>query len=92
MVRREGSTGVDRRGGQDTRREHSGQNSAPKLPTGGTLRPPVEKKSTFVSSTSNQHTADQPADDKKGANNKEVLVDLDDTDKKLRLSKELDAK
>jgi hypothetical protein len=66
---------------------------APKLPTGGTLRPPVEKKSTFVGSTSNQPTADQAADDKKkGVADKEVAVDPDDTEKKLRLNAELDAK
>jgi hypothetical protein len=65
---------------------------APKPPTGGVLRPP-EQKSTFVGSTSNQHTANQPTDDKKkGATDKEVAVDPDDTDKKLRLSTELEAK
>jgi hypothetical protein len=66
--------------------------AAPKAPAGSTLRPPTEKKSTFVGSTSNQHTADQPADDKKEATDKEVVVDPDDTNKKLRLSTELDVK
>jgi hypothetical protein len=46
-----------------------------------------------VGSTSNQPTADQVVDDKKkGAVDKEVSVDPDDTDKKLHLSTELDAK
>jgi hypothetical protein len=66
--------------------------ASPKAPAGSTLRPPTEKKSTFVGSTSNQHTADQPADDKKEATDKEVAVDPDDTNKKLRLSTELDVK
>jgi hypothetical protein len=67
--------------------------AAPKPLSGGTLWPPVEKKRTFVSSTSNQPIADQPTDDKKkGAADKEVLVDPDDTDKKFCLSIELDTK
>jgi hypothetical protein len=67
--------------------------AAPNPPTGGILRPPIEKKSTFVGSTSNQPTADQAADDKKkGAADKEVAVDPDDTEKKLRLSAKHDAK
>jgi hypothetical protein len=36
-----------------------------KPPTGGTFRPPAEKKSIFMGSTSNQPTADQAMDDKK---------------------------
>jgi hypothetical protein len=65
----------------------------PKPPTGGTLQPPAEKKSTFMGSTSNQHTTDQSADDKKkGTTDQEVAVDPNDTDKKLRLSMELDPK
>jgi hypothetical protein len=56
--------------------------AVPKTPTGGTLQPPAEKKSTFVGSTSNQRTVDQAADDKKkGATYKEVLVDPADTAK-----------
>jgi hypothetical protein len=66
--------------------------AAPKPPTGGILQP-LEKKSIFVGSTSNQHTTDQSVDDKKkGATNKEVVVDPDDTDKKLGLNTELEAK
>jgi hypothetical protein len=67
--------------------------AAPKAPAGGTLRPPAEKKSIFVGSTSAQPAADQPANDKKkGATDKEVAVDPDDTSKNLRLTTELDAK
>jgi hypothetical protein len=67
--------------------------AAPKAPIGGTLRPPAEKKSTFVGSTSNQHTVDQPTDDKKkGATDKEVAVDPDDADKKLHLNTEINPK
>jgi hypothetical protein len=58
-----------------------------KLPTGGTLQPPAEMKCTFVGSTLNQPITDQPVDDKKkGSTDKEVMVDPDDTEKKLCLS------
>jgi hypothetical protein len=50
----------------------------------GTHRPPLEKKNTFVGAMSNQPSADQAVDDKK----KGVL----DTNKKLRLGTELEAK
>jgi hypothetical protein len=67
--------------------------AAPKPPTGGTLRLPAEKKCTLMGSTSNQHTPNQPADDKKkGATDKEVAVDPNDANKKLRLSMEVDSK
>jgi hypothetical protein len=66
---------------------------APKPPTCGTLQPSAEKKSTFVGSMSHQPTTDQVVDDKKkGVADKEVAVDPDDTEKKLHLSMELDAK
>jgi hypothetical protein len=69
------------------------RSAAPKLPTSGTLRPPAEKKSMFMGSTSNQPITDQLADDKKKwATDKEVSINPDDTDKKLHLSMELDAK
>jgi hypothetical protein len=46
-----------------------------------------------VGSTSHQPTTDQVVDDKKkGAADKEVVVDPDDTEKKLHLSTELDTK
>jgi hypothetical protein len=66
---------------------------APKRLADGTPRPPVEKKSTFVGSTSNQPAADQSADDKKkGATDNEVPVDPNDIDKKFGLSSELKPK
>jgi hypothetical protein len=69
------------------------RSATPKPPAGGTLQPPAEKKSTFMGSTSNQPITDQLADDKKkGATDMEVLVDPDDTSKKLHLSTELDVK
>jgi hypothetical protein len=54
---------------------------APKPPTNCTLRLPAKKKSTFVVD-----------DKKKGVVAKEVAVDPDDAEKKLRLSTELDIK
>jgi hypothetical protein len=64
-----------------------------KPPDVGTHRPPPEKKNTFVGATSNQPNVDQAVDDKKkGAADKEVVVDPDDTNKKLRLGTELEAK
>jgi hypothetical protein len=67
--------------------------TTPKPPAASTHRPPVEKKSTFMGSTSNQQIVDQPVDDKKnGAADKEVAVDLDDMNKKLCLGTELEAK
>jgi hypothetical protein len=66
--------------------------AAPKPPVADTHRPPVEKKSTFMGSIPNQHITDQPMDDKKkGAADKEVAVDPDNTNKKLHLSTELEA-
>jgi hypothetical protein len=63
-----------------------------KPPAAGTHRPPPEKN-TFVGATSNQPSADQAvADKKKGVADKEVALDPDDTNKKLRLSTELEAK
>jgi hypothetical protein len=63
-----------------------------KPPDVGTHRPPPEKN-TFVGATSNQPNVDQAVDDKKkGAADKEVVVDPDDTNKKLRLGTELEAK
>jgi hypothetical protein len=46
-----------------------------------------------MASPSNQSAANQlAAEDKKGATNKEVAVDPNNTNKKLRISTELDAK
>jgi hypothetical protein len=59
----------------------------------GTHQPPPKKKNTFVGATSNQPSADQAVDDKKkGAADKEVVVDPDDMNKKLHLSTELKVK
>jgi hypothetical protein len=67
--------------------------SVPKPPAVGTHRPPAEKKKTFVGSMSNQSIADQVVDDKKkGVADKEVAIGPDDTNKKLRLSTELEVK
>jgi hypothetical protein len=64
-----------------------------KPPAAETFWPLTEKKSTFVGSTTNQPITDQLVDDKKkGAADKEVAIDPDDTDKKLCLSTELEAK
>jgi hypothetical protein len=65
--------------------------AAPKPPVADTHRPPAEKKSTFMGSIPNQHITDQPVDDKKGAADKEVTLDPDNTNKKLHLSTELEA-
>jgi hypothetical protein len=65
----------------------------PKLLTIGNPRSPSAKKGTYVASSSNQEPTDQSADDKKkGANNKEILADPSNPDKKLRISTCLDAK
>jgi hypothetical protein len=67
--------------------------AAPEPLAAGTHQPPAKKKSTFVGSTSNQPIADRPVDDKKkGLADKEVAVDPDDTNKKLHLGIELEAK
>jgi hypothetical protein len=67
--------------------------SASKPPATDTHRPPTKKKNTFIGATSNQSSTDQAVDDKKkGAADNEVVVDPDDTNKKLRLSTELEAK
>jgi hypothetical protein len=58
-----------------------------------TARPITSKKGITMASPSNQPAVDQlVAEDKKGATDKEVAVDPNNTDKKLRISMELDAK
>jgi hypothetical protein len=60
---------------------------------GGTSQPVTLMKGITVASPSNQPAANQLAtEDKKGATDKEVAVDPNNTDKKLRISTELDAK
>ena len=60
---------------------------------GSTPRPITAKKGITMASPSNQPAVNQlAAEDKKGATDKEVAVDPNNTDKKLRISTELDAK
>jgi hypothetical protein len=80
-----------------TTKTHRGSTMAkmvvPKPPVGSTPQTHAEKKSIFTGSTSNHSTADQLADDKKkGAMDKDVLVDPHDADKKLSLSTKFDPK
>jgi hypothetical protein len=76
----------------------SGGSTLFKLPTSkpqtiSTPRPPSTKKGTKVASGSNQPPADQPPNDKKkGAADKEVPVDPNDLNKKLRISTGLEVK
>jgi hypothetical protein len=59
----------------------------------GVSRPAILTKGITVASPSNQPAANQlAAEDKKGATDKEVAVDPNNADKKLRISTELDAK
>jgi hypothetical protein len=67
--------------------------ATPGSAAGGTLRPITSKKGITMASPSNQPVANQlAAEDKKGVTDKEVVVDPNNTDKKLRISTELDAK
>jgi hypothetical protein len=67
--------------------------SVSKPPAIDTHQPLPEKKNTFVGTTSNQPSVDQAVDDKKkGVVDKEVVVDPDDKNKKLRLDTVLEAK
>jgi hypothetical protein len=67
--------------------------ATPGSAAGGTSRPVTSMKGITVASPSNQPAANQlAAEDKKGATDKEVAVDPNNTDKKLRISTELDAK
>jgi hypothetical protein len=66
---------------------------APKPPTIGSPQPPSAKKGTYGASASNQQPIDQPMDGRKEeADDKEVLVDPSNPDKKLRISTGLEAK
>jgi hypothetical protein len=64
----------------------------PKPLTISNPRPPSAKKGTYVASPSYQLPADQPVDDKKGIDDKEVPVDPNNLDKKLQISTNLDPK
>jgi hypothetical protein len=60
------------------------RSSTPKPSIAGTPQAPSAKKGAFVASPSTQPPADQPMDDKKkGANDKEILADPSNLDKKL---------
>jgi hypothetical protein len=60
---------------------------------GDTPRMPVEKKGTTVTPTSTQRATDQlVTDERKGAADKQIQMDPNDDDKKLRISMELEAK
>jgi hypothetical protein len=66
--------------------------SVPKEPISGTPQTSLVKKGAYVASPSTQHPTDQPVDNKKEANDKEVLVDPNNSDKKLWISTCLDPK
>jgi hypothetical protein len=67
--------------------------ATPRSAAEGASRPATLMKGITVASPSNQSAANRLAtEDKKGATNKEVAVDPNNTDKKLRISTELDAK
>jgi hypothetical protein len=66
---------------------------APKPLTIGTPRPPSAKKCTYIAPSSNQQSTDQPVDDrKKGVDDKEILADPNNLDRKLRINIGLHAK
>jgi hypothetical protein len=67
--------------------------ATPGSAAGGTPRPITSKKGITMASPSNQPATNQlAAEDKKGDIDKEVAVDPNNTDKKLRISTKLDAK
>jgi hypothetical protein len=67
--------------------------ATPGSAAGGTSRPITSMNGITMASPSNQPAANQlAAEDKKGAIDKEVAVDPNNTDKKLHISMELDAK
>jgi hypothetical protein len=67
--------------------------SAPKPPIGGTPQTPSAKKGTYAASPSTQHPFGQSTDDKKkGVEDKEILADPSNLDKKLRIKTDLNPK
>jgi hypothetical protein len=70
--------------------------SAPKPPIGKTPRAPPTSKGTNVASTSTPTPIDQKADNKlkgtTGTEDKDVLVDPNNPDKKLQINSNLDPK
>jgi hypothetical protein len=65
---------------------------APKPSTVSSPRPPSAKKGMYDASVSNQRPANHLTDVKKEADDKEVLVDSSNLDKKLRISIGFEAK
>jgi hypothetical protein len=69
------------------------RSSTPKPPITGTPRPPSTKKDAYSTSPSIQHPANQSVDNKKkGADDKEILADPSNPDKKLWISTNLSPK
>jgi hypothetical protein len=69
------------------------RSSTPKPPITGTPRPPSTKKGAYSTSPSIQHPANQSVDNKKkGADDKEILADPSNPDKKLWISTNLSPK
>jgi hypothetical protein len=70
--------------------------STSKPPTNSTPQAPAAQKGTYVASASNQSPADRKADNKlkgsAGEEEKEILADLSNLDKKLWISLNLDPK
>jgi hypothetical protein len=65
----------------------------PKPPTIGSPRPPSAKKGAYDASTSNQQPVSQQTDGKKKeVDDKEVLVDPSNPDKKLQINTCLEVK
>jgi hypothetical protein len=69
---------------------------APKPPTGSTPRTPSVPKGTYIASTSTLAPANQKTDDKlkdtAAAEDKEILVESSNSDKKIRINSNLDPK
>jgi hypothetical protein len=70
--------------------------SATKQWTSGTPRPPSTKKGTYVASASTHQPTDQPVDNKRkgtlAVEDKEILADSSNLDKKLWITTGLDPK
>jgi hypothetical protein len=66
--------------------------SVPKPSISGTPRTSFAKNGAYAASPSTRHPTDQLADNKKEVDDKEVLVDPSNPDKKLRISTDLEAK
>jgi hypothetical protein len=69
-----------------------GSSTLLKSPMISSPRPSSTKKGTYGASTSKEQPADQSADEKKEADDKEVPVDPSNPDKKQHISTDLQAK